>query len=247
MKSRFLLPLLLCLSLLIHCSDKTPQKPANGNGKSEHFECVLHDDLSPSITTDILNKLESNYQRILADLQVEEMPMVTVEIWANNINFLEAMEKNIGVKCPGATGYITASALCLLYAGDVPQTAVHEFAHLVTMQVNIRIPNNPRWLWEAVALYEAGDFVHPATLPYMVAGDYPTLVELNREYNSSDHKIYSVGYTIGECIVRTWGRGALIDLIKTNGDIAGILGLSIKEFEDRWYLFVKDTYLGYAV
>ena len=32
---------------------------------------------------------------------------------------------------------------------------VHEFAHCVSLQVNPRIANNPRWLWESVAIYES--------------------------------------------------------------------------------------------
>ena len=46
---------------------------------------------------------------------------------------------------------------------------VHEFAHCASMRVNPAIANNPRWLWETVALYEAGQIVDPRTLPYMTA------------------------------------------------------------------------------
>ena len=31
----------------------------------------------------------------------------------------------------------------------------HEFAHCVSLKINPAIGNNPRWLWQAVALYEA--------------------------------------------------------------------------------------------
>ena len=37
------------------------------------------------------------------------------------------------------------------------EAAVHEFAHGVSLHVNPRFGNNPRWLWEAVAIYEQAD------------------------------------------------------------------------------------------
>ncbi len=236
--------LLLSTAWFFTCVNSGSQKPNHGHLKSDHFEFLFYNHLTPEMIAPIQAKLESNYHRILADLQVKELPTIKVEIWGNNAQFLAAMEKNIGARFHATTGYIVNMGICLLYAGDVAQTAVHEFAHLITVQVNHKIPNNPRWLWEAVALYEACDFVHPATLDYMRTGDYPTLVDLNREFNLSDHKIYSVGYTLTEFIICKWGRPKLIDLIKQNGDIAAVLGISIQEFEAQWYAFVKHTYLG---
>ena len=112
------------------------------------------------------------------------------------------------------------------------------------MQVNSTISNNPRWLWEAVALYESNDFVNPNTLSYMVSGDYPTLDELNTDYNSSNHSIYQVGYVLLEYIVVTWGMDTVKDLIQNNGDLTDSLGLTTREFESGWYQFVEEKYLN---
>ena len=123
-------------------------------------------------------------------------------------------------------------------------TAVHEFAHLVTMQVNSTISNNPRWLWEAVALYENNEFVDPKLLSYMVSGNYPTLAELNTDYNVSNHSIYDVGYVLLEYVVLTWGMNTVIELIKNNGNLSNSLGMTTQEFESGWYQFVEEKYLN---
>lgn len=187
--------------------------------------------------------MESNYQRILDDLQVATLPVVKVDIWAENETFLAAMERNIGRRYPGATGYVSAGGICLLNIGDVPYAAVHEFAHVVSQHVNARIGNNPRWLWEAVALYESGSLINPKGLAYMVSGNYPTLQQLNGDYNAGDQKIYSVGYTIVEFINLTWRKNATIALIESNGNIFKVLSLTDAEFENQWYQFVKAKYL----
>ncbi len=172
------------------------------------------------------------------------MPHVTVKIWSNYENFLNAMETDIGIRYTGATGYVLgAEEIRIFYTNQVSLTAVHEFVHSVSIQINGSIPNNPRWLWEAIALYETRDFVDPKTLPYMVSGNYPTLEELNIDYNSSNHYIYSVGYTLLEYIVQAWGMDAVINLIETNGIINNILGILIQEFEAGWYQFIENEYL----
>jgi hypothetical protein len=112
------------------------------------------------------------------------------------------------------------------------------------MQINSTIPNNPRWLWEAVALYENDEFVNPRSLPYMVSGNYPTLDELNSDYNSGNQQIYSVGYVLLEYIVETWGMDEVIELIKSNGHISLVLGRTESEFEYGWYQYVEQTYFN---
>jgi hypothetical protein len=173
------------------------------------------------------------------------MPKVTVKIWSDYDNFMRAMEDDIGIRYVGATGYIyNMSEFRIFYNGQVAVAAVHEFAHLVSMQVNSNIANNPRWIWEAVALYENNEFVNPRTLSYMVNGNYPTLEELNTDYNSSNHYIYSVGYILLEYIVDTWGMDTVIGLIQNNGNITSLLSITIGEFESGWYEFVEQKYLN---
>ena len=204
----------------------------------------MYDGLTSANILGISQELERNYARILSDLRVDSMPKITAKIWGDYNHFLEDMENDIGIRYTGATGYVFGmTEIRIYYNSQASVTAVHEFAHLVSMQVNSRIPNNPRWLWEAVALYETNEFVDPRTLPYMVSGNYPTLEELNSDYNSGNRSIYSVGYVLLEYIVETWGMDQIIELIQTNGNIPLSLGITVEEFESGWYQFIEEKYL----
>ena len=239
MKSQYFCFLLLVSFCILSCSNSVD---SNDRSPKSHFEFVLYDGLSSSIISDISHELEKNYTRIISDLDVQNMPTVIVKIWADYDNFSEVMRASLGSNhVAGATGYVyNMIEIRMLYGTRAPLTAVHEFAHIVTLQVNSSIGNNPRWLWEAVALFEAQEFYDPKTLPYMVSGDYPTLSELN---NISNNNIYSVGYILLEYVVETWGKYLVIELIKNNGNISATLGITTLEFESGWYQFVKEKYL----
>ena len=120
---------------------------------------------------------------------------------------------------------------------------VHELVHAVSLDVNPRFANNPRWLWETVALYENGEFVNPRQLEFLVNGKFPTLQQLNGDVNS-DSPIYQIGYLLGKFIVTRYGHPSLVRLIESSGDLQGILGVSNAEFESAWQSFVRQRYLS---
>jgi len=242
MQSKSIVFALFISAFFLSCSkSKTPVEPIN----EEYFEFILYDGLENSDIIQISTALKENRQRIIDDLQVSEMPKVTVKIWTDYNHFLEDMENDLGIRYTGATGYIFGPTESRLYYNNqVAVAAVHEFAHLVSMQVNSTIPNNPRWLWEAVAVYENNEFVDPRTLNYMVSGNYPTLNELNTDYNNSNHNIYQVGYVLLEYIIDTWGMDTVIELIQNNGNLSTSLGLTNQEFESGWYQYAESTYLN---
>jgi hypothetical protein len=201
--------------------------------------------LPTSNIDEISYELEENYDRITTHLNVGAIPQIAVKIWTDYDEFLIDMEDDIGTIYNGATGYIYSNTeLRLFYNSLTPTAAVHEFSHIVSMYVNPTIPNNPRWLWEAVALYETGEFVDPKTLRYMVEGDYPTLDELNTTYNNSNHKIYSVGYVLLEYIIFEGEMDLVLNLIENNGDIKLSMGMEVSQFEQGWYNFLEEKYLN---
>ena len=57
-------------------------------------------------------------------------------------------------------------------------------------------------------------------------------------------RIYEVGYLLGEFIVSRGGQAGLVELIRTNGNTTGVLGLTSRQFEVAWYAFVRDRYLA---
>jgi hypothetical protein len=228
----------------------SPSQPSAAPATSEqlvvkvttaHFR-VLGDRTDPAVLRAVADALEAAYPRVTADLRTGDVPLVSASVWTDSTSYYDAMRRNTGQLYSGSAGYIVdARNLCVLAVPSVARNATHEFTHLVSMAVNPRIPNNPRWLWETVALYENGEFVDPNTLDYMRAGRYPTLAELDADFNTS-HQIYDVGYVLGEFIVAAWGADGLIRLIQRNGDLPIALGTSTAEFESRWHAFLQAKY-----
>ncbi|HEY1870644.1 MAG TPA: hypothetical protein VGG71_06260, partial [Chitinophagaceae bacterium] len=42
---------------------------------------------------------------------------------------------------------------------EMIKSTIHEFAHCVSRDINWTIVNDPRWLWEAIAIYDVGYFL----------------------------------------------------------------------------------------
>ena len=241
---------LFLLITLTGCSSDETTKPETENGNpqdlsSTHFSCVLYDGLSNSIVLPILSKLETNYNRVTNDLAPGvSINKTMVSIWNDNEHFLSDMQKALGVRYPGATGYVYGkSEIRILFWTGSPQDALHEFCHIVSLYVNNNFGNNPRWLWESAAVYEAGEFVDPKSLSYLVQGNFPTLAELNTDVNAGAQKIYQVGYIISEYIINTWGNTKYIELIKSSGNINTTLGITASQFESGWKQYVQNKYL----
>ena len=210
--------------------------------ESTHFR-IMGDRVPSSTVSTVVDALEQQFGRITADLGVSQLPVVTVKLWLDPESFYQEMAAKTGQRYAGATGFVAGQAeVSILDGANAGGRAVHEFAHVVSMAVNPRIGNNPRWLWEAVAIFEAQEFVDPTRLSYLVAGQFPTLAALNSDFNSS-RQIYDVGYLLGEFVVTAWDRTALVRLIQLNGDIVAALGLTTSEFEQRWADFVRQKYL----
>ena len=239
------------LALAASC-DSSPVEPSSSSGSEQlalklstaHFR-VLADRASPTALQAIADALEAAYPRVTADLRTGELAAVSAYVWTHEASFNAAMRSNLGVVWPGTKGYVFApsnvAVLAVASAGAVAQTATHEFIHVATLAVNPSISNNPRWLWETVALYENREFVHPATLAYMRTGQLPTLAALNAGFNDS-RQIYEVGCVLGEFIVANWGLDGMVRLVQTNGNVPDTLGLSVADFEARWYAFLKANY-----
>jgi hypothetical protein len=241
---------ILAAPLLAACLGCSPASPSQGSApyealtlRSETAHFALYAGTSADLLVqDVASRLEGEYGRVLSDLRLSEIPRVTVRIWSDSAAFYQAMEQYLGTRYSGASGYVAGSAeIRLLSNSQLASNAVHEFCHIASLRVNGTIGNNPRWLWETVALYENRQFVPPTSLGYLQSGAYPSLAELNANANTSG-RVYELGFLIGEFIVTTWEQDALVRLIQTNGDLRAVAGLDEAAFMARWYDFVRRKY-----
>jgi hypothetical protein len=235
------------LAAWLGCSPASPSPAATPSEtltlRSETAHFVIYAGLaSESLVQDVANRLEGERGRVLADLRLGNVPLVAVRVWSDSSAYYEAMGQYLGTRYSGASGYVAGPAeIRLLSSPQLASNAVHEFCHIASLQVNGTIANNPRWLWETVAVYENREFVQPTSLGYLQTGTYPSLSELNAGANAS-RQVYELGFLIGEFIVSTWEQDALVRLIQTNGDLRTVVGLDDTAFMERWYAFVRRKY-----
>jgi len=244
----------VALSLLaVSCGGGAPAAPSAAGASavapfaSAHF-VFFYTTLDSKNIEVIARAAEADYSRVLHDLGVDALPAVQVHFYTDH-QALEAAVAAVAGPIPSwASGLATAPDQIHLMSPNHPAYApfdrmlsniVHEFAHCVSMRANPRIPNNPRWLWESVAIYESGQFVDPKTLPYMTTSRPPAFAALNSLDNTL---IYDVGYTIAAFIVSKGGQAGLDELVRNNGDVAATFGIALDAFEREWYGFVRARY-----
>jgi hypothetical protein len=185
---------------------------------------------------------EKNYTRILADLKLTSIPTVTVRIYPDLPSFHK------GINFPDAPNQVLATAFgkddirmvsphnagpeawMLAYA------APHEFTHCVHLNIDYA-PNNPRWLWESLAQYEAQWFFNPNDLDFIKKKEYPKLSDLNNGLE------YMLGYTIIEAIHALWGQDAILQLIKHRGNPQNALNLNQQTFEQKIFTEIHKKYI----
>jgi len=196
----------------------------------------------------VAQAVEGEYARILNDLGAGPLPTVQVHFYPDHQALEAAVAPLVGTVPSWASGLATAVDQIHLMSPNHPAYApldrmlsnlVHEFAHCASIRVNARIPNNPRWLWESVAIYESGQTADLRTLGYMRDGQVPSFASLN---SFDNRQVYELGYSIAEFIVTRWGRDALNKLVLNNANVSATLGVSQTEFEAQWLAFVRQRY-----
>jgi hypothetical protein len=225
----------------------SPPPAFAGSYSSAHF-LFQYTTLDAGNISTIATLVESQYARIVDDLGAGSMPPVTVTLYLDHAAMVAATQAVAGFIPAYASGLVTADDRIHLMSPNAPawgpfdrmvSNLVHEFAHCVSLRVNPRIANNPRWLWESVAIYESRQSVDLRTVGYMAALTPPSLESLSAFDNS---RVYEVGYSIGEFIVARWGQRRLRDLVAANGDTAAVLGLGTADFQRDWFAFVRERY-----
>ena len=250
LKKIFLLFTLVILLLIIIVIIPESRKEI----KTQHFTFLFSSSIDTAKIAELSNALESNYLKVGDDLKTTPSGNIETNIYAQRWRYIKATGNW------GGSGNIEGvSKLHFVEQAwgetDSKKVAVHEFAHTVTLKLLLdneskpldtknfdkKFSTFPVWLWEAISVYEAQQFVDPRTLPYLNNGQYPGISELNNRLKGG--KIYTCGYTIIEFILSRYGQGKFIDLIKNYGNLKTVVGVTEDEFCKNWYSFVKEKYL----
>src|SRR5262245_55183253 len=162
---------------VISCTAEEEAIPPNNTGNSSpssnsytttHFTFYYTEWDSTNIAA-IGDSLEGHYQRITADLNSGTLPMVHVHFYSSYDSLADAVSSAVPNLPSWAIGLATAEDQIHMLSPNDPNYSfqymftnlVHEFAHCVSWHINPTIANNPRWLWESVAIFEADQFVDP--------------------------------------------------------------------------------------
>jgi len=240
---RFALGIPFAFVLLAGCSGKgSPTDPGAGappqgtlSRSTAHFE-LRYDARDGEKMAAYESALESNYDRILGDLEVASLPRVTGHFYPDQAAFDAAFGWAAGAK--GLASDIDDFSVVTVPFD--PVAPVHEFTHCASLAIDLDA-YRVVWLWESVAVWETHAFVPPANVPCVASGDLPTLERLSAR--DSACSVYDLGYTIGEFIVQRWGPSALHDLLAAHGDVPAVLGISVAQFESAWHAFLRRRYL----
>ncbi|MGQ8364557.1 hypothetical protein [Glaciecola sp. 1036] len=183
--------------------------------------------------------VEANNERILTRYEIQNMPQVTIKIWQDRHSF----EASYGDNAQFVQGYVVPKdweARFFNGRPDIGLGVVHEYTHLVTLAINSQFNNNPRWLWEAIAIFESERPPVPKinTLKCLAEDVFPTLQNLEEH----PFNIYKLGYYITDFILSTWDKQKLIELVKTNANLEAVLDVTTAEFESMWIDFLRHRY-----
>ena len=232
--------------LLIACGGPTGPGTPGGNGPapqqltSTYFQFTYPAADAESVRS-IAAAADTGVPGIIAELGANEMPHVRVTYYQSQSAMADAVRPIVGSIPSFASGLVTSSRdIHLVVSTEViarrTTTLLHEFAHCVSLHRNPSIANNPRWLWETLAIYAARDRSNAPRLAAALAGPQPTFPQLNSFDNTL---IYDVGFSLGEFIVERGGIDALRALLISNGNTNAALGLSLDEFLAAWFTWAR--------
>jgi len=167
--------------------------------KTNHFK-IFYTKVDEKNIEEIADSVENNYTRIVTNLQSQELPIVSVYLYADSASFREGVKNWVRNPPVFMQGITLGDSAIHMVSPDAPNSdgyqttiryIIHEFAHCVSRHINMTIGNKPRWLWESIAIYEAKQTSDPHQLSYLVNQKPPMLSELNV---MAKPYVYEVGY-----------------------------------------------------
>jgi len=125
--------------------------------EKQSFVYRLYEGVQFEELVDVDEHISLNLPRMLYDLSLDEIDEpITIHVWKTNEEFLNQQKRKIGKKYPGSTGYVFKKKnIAVRLTNRTKETVEHELAHVLSYRLNSNIGNNPRWLWETIAIFES--------------------------------------------------------------------------------------------
>jgi hypothetical protein len=209
---------------------------------SLHFN-VQFTSSDSTVAENILSSLETKYDTLISSFGLNSTPVISIKIYPDLETYHNA------VLTPGAPAWQMGRAWTKAQIRMLsPQVAhkisneslnpgeivLHEFVHCLHLYLVKSGTQVPGWLWEGVAMYKGCcQWTNPKDLGYLKKKKYPSLKQI--EQDRTFQKKYELGYNIIEFIDKAYGWEKVLELMKKNGDIEAVLGISSKEFKRAFY------------
>ncbi|WP_432666578.1 hypothetical protein R9X47_09555 [Wukongibacter baidiensis] len=215
--------------------------------EKEHFIYYFTLQDKDSIT-EIDKTLENNYKKVVNDLKPDNLPKIKIRIYPGLKTFHKGMGWSNYPDWAVGTAYGVDEVRIVSPNNPGPahsydailQVAVHEFTHVVTNNISSFAYKNT-WLWESIALYEANQFKNPKEIKDLKTDKYQKFTEIRDSIQRPE--IYEIGYTIIEYIKYEWNMETVRNLIKNNGNVEKVVGITPNELEKGWYEYISKKYL----
>lgn len=254
-KIKFISAALVALLLLSGCSDAKKASIDNSGDSTQknaliqqletkHFK-FYSKDKDKQCLKDLSNALEDNYTRIINDLHTSLNEKIDVNIYSDLNTYHKAADRPdapswfVGNAVPGSNSIqmVNPSNADGRPYSDFMKVIIHEFTHVVIMNINPDVYNIPSWLNEGVAVFEAkqDEGTEQVILKAKSSNKFPSLEDLETNVSAfGNNGGYQFSYSIIQYIVKNYGYDKLIALIKSPTDFDKILGVSKDDFQKEW-------------
>lgn len=245
MRYKGALAIMLISILLFGCGEKSDTIKLRD--ESEHFR-YISTKTDKEILSNLEENLESNYDRIANDLNVNLDEKINVTIYPNINEFHKATRYTdaedwlVGFARDGEIFMVSP-----LNPGSVHnyeslmKVIVHEYTHILVEKIN---KNTDIYLNEGIAVIEANQ-MDSNTEGYLkeiaILNKLPKLDEMKNNYSELEQP-YLISGGFVDFIIKNNGYTKVIDLIKNPDNIEEIIGLSKEEIILKWREYIISNY-----
>jgi hypothetical protein len=209
------------------------------NSKKQDKECLK----------DLSDALEDNYKRITSDLHINLNRKVDVYIYSDLDTYHKAINQPDAPKWAVGNADPSSGTIHMVNPlngdgrpySDFMKVIIHEFTHVVVINMNSNIYSIPLWLSEGIATYEAKQYSGNEVKSISPKLGATPLKDLESDYiNFGNKSGYQISYSVVEYMIKNYGYDKVIDYIKYPDQVEKILGVSKEELQKNWLDYVNS-------